>query len=267
MKFLVVFLASLMFVASADAAATSLPESKPLVAFESGRLSVKAGDVPLKDLLSEIQAKSGIMIDLKDSKAAAKRSSVDFKNLPPARAIREILKDLNFAFFYSGNRLSRVLILPPGDRTPAAKSGLMNPNRIGPRFPRAQNAPGKPGPIPKLPGKNRKDSDVTAKLEAIEAMEDSDDPKSIAALGEALTDKNREVKEAAFQALADKKGANVTEILRRGLNDADPEFRIEVLEALAERGDLESLRKALADRNQDVRETAADLLGDATTQK
>jgi HEAT repeat protein len=118
-----------------------------------------------------------------------------------------------------------------------------------------------------LPGDKRKDGDVTAKLEAIEAMEDSDDPKSIAALGEALTDKNREVKEAAFQALTDKKGANVTEMLRRGLNDADPEFRIEVLEALAERGDLDSLRKALADRNQDVRETAADLLGDATTQK
>jgi hypothetical protein len=261
MKFLVVFLASLMFVASADAAAKSLPESKPLVGFENGRLSVQAGDVPLKDLLSEIQAKSGIMIDLKDSKAAAKRSSVDFKNLPPARAFREILKDLNFAFFYSGNRLSRVLILPPGGQTPAAKSGLMNPNRVGPR---AQNAPVKPGPTPKLPGDKRKDGDVTAKLEAIEAMEDSDDPKSIAALGEALTDKNREVKEAAFQALTDKKGANVTEMLRRGLNDADPEFRIEVLEALAERGDLDSLRKALADRNQDVRETAADLLGDAT---
>ena len=54
---------------------------------------------------------------------------------------------------------------------------------------------------------------------------------------------------------------------RRGLNDADPEFRIEVLEALADRGDLDSLRKALRDRHQDLRETAADPLESARTQK
>jgi HEAT repeat protein len=53
-------------------------------------------------------------------------------------------------------------------------------------------------------------------------------------------------------------------MLRRGLNDSDPEFRIEVLEALAERKDLDSLRKALSDQNQEVRERAAELLEDAT---
>jgi hypothetical protein len=111
----------------------------------------------------------------------------------------------------------------------------------------------------KTGGENSKDSDVTAKLGAIEAMEDSDDPKSIAALGEALNDQNKKVKEAALQALAGKKGANVTQMLRRGLNDPDPDFRIDVLEILADRGDLDSLRKAVADRNQAVRETAADL--------
>jgi hypothetical protein len=44
------------------------------------------------------------------------------------------------------------------------------------------------------------------------------------------------------------------------LNDPDPEFRIEVLEVLADREDFDSLRKAVADKNQEVRETAADLL-------
>ena len=115
-----------------------------------------------------------------------------------------------------------------------------------------------------MPVENSKDRDVTAKLDAIEAMEDSDDPKSITALGEALNDQDRKVKEAA---LAGKKGANVTQMLRRGLNDADPEFRIDVLEILADREDLDSLRKALADQNREVRETAADLLGNATLRK
>ena len=74
------------------------------------------------------------------------------------------------------------------------------------------------------------------------------------------------MKTAALRALADNRGATVTQVLRRGLNDSDAEFRIEVLETLADRRDLESLRKALADRNQEVRANAADLLWNATTQ-
>ena len=265
MRILVIFIASLLLIARTDAASTSLAKSKPLIGFEQGRLSVNAVDMPLKDLLSEIEEKSGIVIDLRDSKAAAKRSSVDFKKLLPGPAFREILQDLNFAFFYSGTSLARVLILPPADQPPKAKSELMNPS--GQLFLRAEIVPIEPGATPRLPGENSKDRDVTAKLDAIEAMEDSDDPRNIAALGEALNDQNRKVKEAALRVMAEKKGPNVTEILRRALNDPDPEFRIDVLEILAGRGDLDSLRKALADRNREVRETAADLLGNATLRK
>jgi hypothetical protein len=92
MRILVIFIASLLLVARTDAASTSLSKSKPLIGFEQGRLSVNAVDVPLKDLLSEIEEKSGIVIDLRDSKAV-KRSSVDFKNLLPGPAFREILQD------------------------------------------------------------------------------------------------------------------------------------------------------------------------------
>jgi HEAT repeat protein len=138
---------------------------------------------------------------------------------------------------------------------------------MGRQFVRAEIVPIETGVVPRPAGENSKDRNVRAKLDAIEAMADSDDPNSIAALGEALNDQNRKVKEAALQALADKKGANVTQMLRRGLNDPDPEFRIEVLETLADRGDLDSLRKALADRNREVRETAADLLGNVMTQE
>jgi HEAT repeat protein len=47
------------------------------------------------------------------------------------------------------------------------------------------------------------------------------------------------------------------------LADADPEFRMEVLEALAEHGDIDSLRRAKSDPDEDVRERAADLLESA----
>jgi hypothetical protein len=235
-----------------------------LVEVEGERLSVKAGDVPLRDLFGEIQRKSGIVFDIKDSQAAAKRAFVGFDNLSPTLAVREILQDLNFALFYSETRLERVLILPPVDRIPKANEGLIKPTSFGPWLSRANNVPFQPGAKSKLPAEKRKGSDVTAKLDAIEAMEDSDDPKSIAALGEALSDQNRRVKEAALQALANKKEAAATELLRRGLNDADTEFCIQVLEILARRGDVDSLRKAVADRNRDVRETAVHLLVTAT---
>jgi hypothetical protein len=62
MRILVFFTASLLLVASSDAASTSLSKSKPLIGFEQGRMSVKAVNVPLKDLLSEIEEKSGIVI-------------------------------------------------------------------------------------------------------------------------------------------------------------------------------------------------------------
>jgi hypothetical protein len=264
MNIVIIFIASLMLIASTDAASTSLSKSKPLIGFEQGRLSVNAVDVPLKVLLSEIEEKSGIVIDLRDSNAAAKRFSVDFKNLLPALAFREILQDLNFAFFYSGTRLARALILPPVDQTPRASSKLMSPNRLSRQFVRAELVPIEPGATPGPRGGNSKDSAVTAKLDAIEAIGDPNDSERVAALGEALTDQNRKVKDAALRVLADEEGASVTQILRRGLNDPDPDFRIDVLEILADRGDLDSLRNAVADRNREVRERAADLLGNAT---
>jgi HEAT repeat protein len=104
---------------------------------------------------------------------------------------------------------------------------------------------------------------AAARIEAIQAMENSNDPKTLTALGNAFADPNPEVKEAALEALSERKGADVTAIIRRGLNDADPDFRIEVLEALAERGDRESLRRAGSDPDEDVRERAADLLESA----
>ena len=101
---------------------------------------------------------------------------------------------------------------------------------------------------------------AAAWLEAIEAMQKFNDVKTLTALGIALADLNREVRDAALQALSERKGATVTTMIGQGLADADPEFRIEVLEVLALRGDRESLRRAKSDPVEEVRERAADLL-------
>ncbi|MGZ8531979.1 MAG: HEAT repeat domain-containing protein [Candidatus Binatia bacterium] len=104
---------------------------------------------------------------------------------------------------------------------------------------------------------------AAARIETIEAMEKFSDVTTLTTLGNALTDPNREVKDAALQALSERKGAAVTAMIGQGLADADPEFRIEVLEVLAIRGDRESLRRARSDPHEEVRERAADLLESA----
>jgi ribosome-binding factor A len=204
-------------------------------------------------------------VELKDTKAAETRLSIELISVLPTRAFQEVLRDLNYAFLYSGNRLSQVVILPPGaevsDRQ--VEKGPQPTKRSEGRFDRAAKSPLKGEREQKALKQKTVDSRVQAKLTAIEELEHSDDPKSIVALGDMLADSNAEVKEAALFALTEKEGPLATEMIRRGMNDRTPEFRIEVLEALAERKDIESLQKGMADSNKAVRELAAKLLEQA----
>jgi len=264
MKLLALALFALMLAAENDPESNIAVNPKLAVEFQNERLSVHAEEVPLRDLLAEIEEKCGINFILRDEKAAANLITLDLKDLAPARALEEILRGLNFAFFYSGARLARVVVLPQG--VGMAGPGGRAPGLGGLRgwLPGAGNLAPKAPAIQKSPEQIKEESRVAAKIEAIDDLEDKNDPKSIAALADMLSDPSREVKDAALEALADKAGATVTQLIRRGLNDRDPEFRIEVLEVLANRADLESLRKAKSDPNQDVRERAVELLESAT---
>jgi hypothetical protein len=104
---------------------------------------------------------------------------------------------------------------------------------------------------------------IAVQLKAIEEAELFDNTRSFAILARALTDPEREVKDAALQALVEKDAPEMTPVIRQGLDDSDPEFRMEVLEALAEQGDVESLRRATLDTDEEVRERAAELLESA----
>ena len=261
MKLLALTLFALMLAAENEPESNIDVNPKLAVEFKNERLSVHAEEVPLRELLAEIEEKCGINFILRDEKAAANLITLDLKDLAPASALEEILRGLNFAYFYSGTRLARVVILPQG-------VGMIGPGGRAPslggsrgRLPGAGNLQPKAQAIKKTPEQIKEESRVAAKLEAIDDLEDKNDPKSIAALAEMLSDPSPEVKDAALQALADKEGSNVTQLIRRGLNDRDPGFRLEVL---ADRGDLDSLRKAKSDADIDVRERAADLLERAT---
>jgi HEAT repeat protein len=115
----------------------------------------------------------------------------------------------------------------------------------------------------KLSSEELEDHRVAVRLDAIQEAENFDNARSFAVLAHAMSDPSREVKDAALEALMERHGTDVTHAIRRGLDDSDPEFRLEVLEALAEHGDLESLRTAQLDPSEEVRERAAELLENA----
>jgi hypothetical protein len=243
----------------------ALSDSTPVVEFQNGRISIQATDVPLKELLSEMGQKSGIVVELKDTEAAERPLSITLRQVPPTRAFRRVLRDLNYAFVYSEDRLSQVLILPRGAQIPPGQLAK------GPSPTRSSEGrldrPGKGSSRAKreaLALKRDMDPRVRAELAAIAELEESDDVKSIAALGNRLADPIPQVRSAALSALTAKEGSSATQMIRRGLTDRDPELRIEALEALAERNDIESLRSGLTDPNEDVRERAAELLEEST---
>ena len=212
-----------------------------------------------------MEEKSGIVVELKDTEAAERSLSIDLKSALPARAFRTVLRDLNYVFVYSANRLSQVLILPRGagisQRQPAKESQSTKGDEG--RFDRIEKGPAK-AKRDVVALKRETDPRVRAELAAIMELEDSDDPSSIATLGNMLADPSPDVRSAALSALTAKEGPLATRMIRRGLNDRDPELRIEALEALAERNDVESLRRGMTDSNEDVRERAADLLEEST---
>ena len=247
----------LVLAAASVSPAKSHPSSKPVVEFQNGRMRITATSVPLKELLSEMEQKSGIVVELKDAEAAERRLSIDLKGALPMRAFQKVLRDLNYAFVYSDNRLSHVLILPRGveiSQRQVAKRPEPTKRAEGP-FDRAENEPRK-AVRAQMGLKRQTDLRVLAELAAIAKLEESDDPKSISALGNMLADPSPEIKSAALSALTAKEGSLATQMIRRGLNDRNPELRIEALEALAERNDIESLRQGMVDPNENVRERA-----------
>ena len=243
----------------------------PLVRFFEGRLSIRAVNIPLKELVQEISKKSGIVVELRDAKAAEKRITVDLVNLPPALALEEILRGFSFALLYNNKaHLAEAVVLSPVVPSPQVAQSKPPPPR-----PQPVRQPSVPGPDFEallnrnrdegmqaislaLKGNNRRD-----KLQAVDALENfgsADDQAIIRLLGEALADSDKAVKKSALGALVDKEGAAVIPLLAAGLKDPDPSIRVEVLDALSEKGQLHLVRSALSDPDQDVREKAQELL-------
>jgi len=269
MKNATTYIVAVFVILMAAPASPNTDAVNPLVKFFEGRLSIRAVNAPLKDLVQEISKQSGIVVDLRDAKGAEKRITIDLVNLTPARALEEILRGLSFASFYNNTILSQVVVLSPDASPPQLALSKTPQPRPQPR----QSL--KPGlDFEELLKRNRDEGlktiaqvlkgnnrwDKVKAVEALESFGSADDPEIIRLLGEALADSDSAVKRSVLEALAETEGPAVIPLIAAALKDPDPSMRVEVLEALSEKGELQLVRSALSDPHSDVREKAQELL-------
>jgi HEAT repeat protein len=110
--------------------------------------------------------------------------------------------------------------------------------------------------------------DSAAQLQALVLLNESgyaDEATVLSAVGAAVGDKDRNVKEYAIQALAGRSGSQAMEHLRQASFDPDPNVRMKVLENVAQNGEGTALlRQALSDGDERVRTLAGFLLKQVT---
>jgi HEAT repeat protein len=120
----------------------------------------------------------------------------------------------------------------------------------------------KPTPPPP-PGAKPPPTPLARKVPDFDALVERNRAEGLRAIREALASPDLRLRKAAVDTLVDLKGPDVIPILNVALGDSDPAIRIDVLEALAGRGELQTVKKALSDSNAEVREKATELLNKA----
>lgn len=203
-----------------------------LVRFSEGRLTVKATDTSLRELLEALE-EVNISVDLKDEKALAESVNVEVDSLAVELALEQMLAGFNLAYFYENGRLRQVIALRSV----------------------TSSAPAKPAPrAAKPPPRVRKT------LPDFDDMLERDRASGLKAIKEALSNPDPDVRKAAVEAMGHDEGREVIPILIDAMRDSDPSIRIEAIEALAEKGELQPVKRALADPDEEVRDRAVDLL-------
>lgn len=106
------------------------------------------------------------------------------------------------------------------------------------------------------------DQDVAVREEAVSALSERRGAADIQALEQALMDPNSRVREAAIEAFVTIGGESAAQALSTLVHIGDVSSRLQAVDALGEIGgdiSAESLREALMDENDAVRESAAEL--------
>ncbi len=251
--------------AGAPKATTEHSQEFSTIRFVNDRLSVNVEEIALRELLREIARQSGLTVMVSGS--LEDRVTTEFHRLSLDKGLRRILRRQNFVVEYAPPRHDEPPSTLPPPKTlwivaKGAQDHPMQPLVIETR--QAAGATDEDDPIDiRVWQVALKSEDATDRVNAAEALGDSEHPDAVLSLQSALTDEDEDVREAAIAALATIGGEAAAQALSIVLYDEDVSIREDALAVLAEIGGETAVRllvQALADENEAIREAAAEAL-------
>ena len=229
-----------------------------LVYVSEGRVTLDAHDASLRALLEEIAREAGL--ELEGEEWLTGTITVRFRRRPLAQALPLILGDRGYALVSA---------------TPTSPEGTSPPRPSHLRLFRPTAPPGDPvegHARDRVTGEDtlleqlETGPDALDRLDAIDALAQSDDPATVRRMGlAALRDPDESVRAAAIEALALLGGDSAVEMLELALRDRAIEIREDAVTALQRIGGdraARGLTAAVHDRSAEVRWLAVDALGD-----
>ena len=202
-----------------------------------GHVSVRANAVPARRVLDELSRRCDIAVRLQIP--LMKDITVNFEELPLQRAAGRLLRDRSFILRYA-------------QASPGASNWLWV-------------FADSPDASAEAAGRQPTAEAGVDKFESIYSLAEPKNTANIDALRDALTDPDRDIREAAVETLAETEADEAARALTIALADPDPEIRQSVLDALGQIGGqtaIQLLRQMLHDSDPVLREAAADNLAE-----
>lgn len=222
---------------------------RSIVSVKEGRLSVRTQNHPLGWVLEEISSQGRIAIIVADG-VQGQRIAVQFENLPLEEGLRQLLKDHDIFFFYTGaakaaNSLSVVWVYPRG-----RGRGL-------------EPVPPEVWASTKEVEGNLAHPDPDVRSRAVEALVERKGDRAMDVVLQALKDKENRVRvQALYAAVISGVELPADSLIGLALRDRSPDIRFLALRALEGRPQAREVAKAAqADPSPHVRNKAREIRG------
>ncbi len=237
-----------------------------------GRLSVRAPDVPLPELLAEVGRVAGISVRWTSAgeTAGAERVTAALDSLPLGDVLRHLLRDRNYALIFTGSRLTEIWVLSGGHTGPDPPRGA-TPGRRQPRSRAVDTAPSpddeatSPARVAQLVQDTLGTATAAGRERALSLLtEHADFPtQRDAALAVLHQESDPQVRGKAYE-LLEEPDVELERLLELPSIERDPGLRIRALELIDARGKndprVASFLRDVAGRDPALRETVQHLL-------
>ena len=284
------WLAALVLGALVGGGAVGRPGAEPnvVVQMEGDLLSVNAEEVPLKDIVAEIERATSIRISGEaklDPQVVNQAQTVRFHELKVEEAFRRLLPDHNFVVVHSSDGIE-IDIHAPGQGSQPASQGTRT---VG----QAQAAPSAPQPAPTAPQVAHSpqmdvrgdpttlrdtalsDPDPRRRAQAMSQLSRAPDKEIAGETAASVLDRDREpvVLRSALDALGAQTPVPIDPLIRFAGNSSQvPELRVHAIELLRDNalsnGQVQALLRVAAarDRSEAVQAAAKKILDDTGIQ-